>query len=153
MKNLFLVVIFMLGVACSSEGKSEDSEIYQQWSNGKAIVIIIDAEESSDGEHYADWSHYLNEFAEQIKPKFVFHKLAGSPVNVEKINAQPYSTLFFKKGEPAYFYQGAIVEPQVYRFVRLRYSNDDIPEFLQQFSPAEVNVEWDGEGKHFKVFP
>ena len=56
MKNLCLVVVCMLGFACSSEGKSEKPEIYQQWSDGKAIVVIVDANEDSDSEHYADWS-------------------------------------------------------------------------------------------------
>lgn len=161
MKNLCLVVICMLGFACSPEGKSENPEIYRQWSDGKAIVVIINADENSDSEHYADWSHYLNEFAEQAGPEFVFHKLAAqaggksweSPVKLEKMNAQPYSILFFKKGEPAYFYQGAIVESQVYRFVRLRYSNDDIPEFLHQFSPEEITVTWDTKAKVFNVSP
>ena len=157
MKNLCLVVGCMLGFACSSEGKSEKPEIYQQWSDGKAIVVIVDANEDSDSEHYADWSHYLNEFAEQAGPEFVFHKLAAqageSPVNLEKLKAQPYSILFFKQDEPAYFYQGAIVEPQVYRFVRLRYSNADIPEFLHQFSPEEITVTWDAKAKVFNVSP
>lgn len=157
MKNLCLVVICMLGFACASEGKSEKPEIYRQWSDGKAIVIIIDADENSDSELYADWSHYLNEFAEQVGPEFVFHKLAAkageSPVDLEKLKAQPYSMLFFKKGEPAYFYQGAIVESQVYRFVRLRYANDDIPAFLHQFSPEEITVTWDTKEKVFNVSP
>ncbi len=48
-----------------------------------------------------------------------------------------------KQGKPSYFYKGAIVEPQVYKFIKLTYLGKEIkPKYLKQFSPKQVNVEF-----------
>lgn len=51
--------------------------------------------------------------------------------------------IFMKKGKPSYFYSGPIVEPQVYKFVKLTYLGKPIkPKYLNQFSPEEVKIEF-----------
>ncbi len=153
MKYLYLVLLCLINLACASEGNSEKPEIHQQWANDMAIAVIVNIDGNSTSEQYADWSHYLNEFAQEVGSEFVFYKLREINVKFKTIKPEPYSILFFKKGQPAYFYQGAITEPQVYQFIRLRYSNEDIPGFLHQFSPTQVSAAWDDTSKAFVVTP
>ncbi len=144
LNNNFKNIIFLLLLFVSSAVHAEH-EFVKELETGKTVVFIINADEKSKSEQYADWSHYLNEFSSEVADSFVFHKISG--VELKKIikNAnnfkENYSMLFMKKGKPSYFYSGPILEPQVYKFVKLKYLNKPIkPKYLNQFSPDEVKI-------------
>ena len=115
--------------------------------SGKSVVLIINANEKSKSEQYADWSHYLNEFSSKVGKDYTFHKLSADKLKNIILNGEKfkenYSMIFMKKGKPSYFYSGPIVEPQVYKFVQLSYSGKPIkPKYLNQFSPEKVNIKF-----------
>lgn len=142
LKNVFTLALILI-----SSSVFADHEFVKELESGKSVVLIINADEKSKSEQYADWSHYLNEFSSKVAKEYVFHKMSGSKLKKIILNGEKfkenYSMLFMKKGKPSYFYSGPIVEPQVYKFVQLTYSGKSIkPKYLNQFSPEEVNIEF-----------
>ncbi|MCW8987133.1 MAG: hypothetical protein OQK75_05615 [Gammaproteobacteria bacterium] len=142
LKNIFvfLLVIFSSSIYADYDFK-DDLE------SGKAVVLIINANENSKSEQYADWSHYLNEFSSGAGKNYTFHKLSADKLRRTILNGEKfkekYSMIFMKKGKPSYFYSGPIVEPQVYKFVHLTFSGKPIqPKYLNQFSPEIVTIEF-----------
>ena len=136
----FLLFFFSL-TACA------DNTFEKELASGKSIVLIINADLKSKSEQYADWSHYLNQFSSNVGKDFVFHHISKNMINELVKNGdrfnKSYSMIFIKKGKPSYFYEGPIVEPQVYKYVKLSYSGKPIkPKYLNQFSPDKVNVEF-----------
>lgn len=110
-----------------------------------SIFLIINSEGDSESEQYADWSHYLNQFASEAGKSFVFHKVTTD--DLKKFVHDPnkytndFSMIFLKNGKPTFFYNGPILEPQVYKFVELTYLGKPIkPEYLTQFAPQEVII-------------
>ena len=110
--------------------------------NGKAVVLIINSKENQESEQYADWSYYLNDFANTAGNDYVFHKLNTTSlmnlIESAKSFTQAYSMIFMKQGKNAYFYNGPIVESQVYEYVQLNYSGQTVPKHLHQFAPETV---------------
>jgi len=142
LKAIFTFLFIVISVPVFADHKFK-----KELEAGKAVVLIINALEKSKSEQYADWSHYLNEFSSKVGKNYVFHKVSTEKLNKIIVNAdkftKSYSMIFMKKGKPQYFYSGPIVEPQVYKFVQLSFSDKPIkPKYLNQFSPEEVNVEF-----------
>lgn len=146
LNNNLKKIIFILFIVASSFVQA-DNEYIKELEAGKSVVLIINADESSKSEQYADWSHYLNAFTSDVGNSYVFHKVSTRKLKNIILNSEnfreDYSMLFMKKGMPSFFYGGPIVEPQVYQFVKLTYLGKPIkPEYLKQFSPEEVNIEF-----------
>ena len=142
LKNVFSFILILI-----SSSVFADHEFVKDIESGKSVVLIINATEKSKSEQYADWSHYLNEFSSKVGNSYVFHKISDSKLKKVILNGEKfsenYSMIFMKKGKPSYFYSGPIVEPQVYKFVRLTYLDKPIkPKYLNQFSPEEVKIEF-----------
>lgn len=141
-RNTFTFVLVLI-----SSSVFADHEFIEDLELGKSVVLIINADEKSKSEQYADWSHYLNEFSSEVGNNYVYHKISTTKLNEIILNGEKfkenYSMIFMKKGKPSYFYSGPIVEPQVYKFVKLTYLGKPIkPKYLNQFSPEEVKIEF-----------
>ncbi len=142
LKNVFALALILI-----SSSVFADHKFVKDLESGKSVVLIINADEKSKSEQYADWSHYLNEFTSEVGNNYVFHKVSTGKLKKIILNSERfkenYSMLFMKKGMPSYFYSGPIVEPQVYKFVQLSYLGKPIkPKYLNQFSPEEVKIEF-----------
>lgn len=141
-KNIFVFLLILISFSVYADhGFKKDLD------SGKSVVLIINANEKSKSEQYADWSHYLNEFSSKVANNYVFHKLSTDKLKNIILDSEKfkenYSMIFMKKGKPSYFYSGPIVEPQVYKFVQLSYSGKPIkPEYLKQFAPEEIKLEF-----------
>lgn len=142
LKNVFTLVLILI-----SSSVFADHEFVKDLESGKSVVLIINADEKSKSEQYADWSHYLNEFSSEAGNNYVFHKISTAKLNKIILNGEKfkenYSMIFMRKGKPSYFYSGPIVEPQVYKFVQLSYLGKPIkPKYLNQFSPEEIELKF-----------
>lgn len=141
LKNIFVFILIL-----TSSSIFADYKIKKELESGKSVVLIINADEKSESEQYADWSHYLNEFSSEVGNNYFFHKISTAKLNKIILKGEKfkenYSMVFMKKGKPSYFYSGPILEPQVYKFVKLTYLGKPIkPKYLNQFSPKEVKIE------------
>jgi len=141
--NIFAVCILTsVSMPVLSDHKFKD-----ELDSGKVVVFIINMPKRSESELYADWSHYLNQFSSEVGKEYVFHQVSKNKLkdliqDSEKYS-KAYSMIFMKKDKSSYFYNGPIVESQVYQFVRLAYQGKPIePEYLNQFSPQEVNIKF-----------
>ena len=124
-----------------------DQNLKNELDAGKAIVLVINAIAEPETEQYADWSHYLNQFSSKAGETFVFHKTTTRKLKDQIYGAEKFSTnhsmIFMKKGKPSYFYNGPIVEPQVYQFVYLTYQEKPVkPEYLKQFAPQVITIKF-----------
>lgn len=141
--NIHIWLIILLLTITSAEAGIKD-KICFAYRSGKEIVLIINAKLSTEDEQYADWSYYLNDFSTHNGKNYSFFKIDLVALGVIVDNAlqfnNDYSTLFIKKGKDSLFYKGPIVEPQVYKYVHLKYSEKQIPGYLKQFAPDVVNV-------------
>jgi len=140
----FFAVFISLGL---SSDILADHQFKQELDAGKAVVLIINAAENSKSELYADWSYNLNQFSSEVGDAYVFHKISKNKLNKLIYDSTKYSNsysmFFMKKGHPSYFYDGPIVESQVYKFMNLTYQGKPIkPDYLTQFSPDEVVVKF-----------
>jgi len=51
--------------------------------------------------------------------------------------------IFMKNGKPDYFYEGPVIEPQIYRFIELTYEGKPVkPEYLLQYAPDKVSIKF-----------
>jgi len=130
-----------------SQNAFADINLEKELASGVGVVLVINANENDKSEQYADWSHYLNQFSKDVGKNYIFHKI--SSVQLDKIIAnkkeyhEEYSMIFLKKNMPSYFNKGAILEPQVYEFIRLLYAGKPIkPDHLNQFSPVEIKIKF-----------
>ena len=141
-KYIVAILLYIVSISCSAK-----NDVIRELNAGKAVVLIINAKVDNKSEQYADWAHYLNQFSSNVGTDYVFHKLSIDKLNKLIVNADQYSKnysiIFMKEGKPSFFYNGAIVEPQVYKFIQLTYLGKEIkPKYLKQFSPKQVNVEF-----------
>lgn len=144
------ILVACLSVSCAVA--AVDSPVYEAWSSGRAIVIVINADQTSHSEQYADWSYYLNAFAEEGGDAYLFSHLEETDViDMPEQMQTPYALLFFKKGKPSYLSSAPILEPQVYDFVHAVYSGGVVEPHLHQFAPSEVDVVWRAADSKFFV--
>lgn len=144
LSKLLIIVSALFTFGCS-ENVLAEFDLKKELASGVAVVLIINANEDANSEQYADWSHYLNQFSIKVGNKYIFHKVSSKGLNKlivsQKEFYEEYSMIFIKKGQPTYFNQGAILEPQVYEFVKLSYAGKPIePKYLEQFSPKKLNI-------------
>ncbi|PCM42870.1 hypothetical protein [Marinobacter sp. ANT_B65] len=136
--------------ACASAGTSSQS-MAEAWVSGKAIVVTLNPNPGNTDEAYGDFAYYLNDFAASAGDNWAFftqNSQAATPALPIELNvaATPRSVLFVKQGAPhGYLYPGPILEPQVYDFVQRQFEGRDIPDYLYQFSPDEVQVKWEDQ--------
>lgn len=141
-RNIFILLLTIISFSVYA-----DHEFKKDLDSGKSVVLIINANEKSKSEQYADWSHYLNEFSSGAGKDYVFYKLSSDKLKDVILNGEKfkesYSMIFMNKGNSSYFYSGPILEPQVYKFVHLSYSGKPIkPKHLSQFAPEKVNIKF-----------
>ncbi|VAW63242.1 hypothetical protein MNBD_GAMMA10-1658 [hydrothermal vent metagenome] len=147
LKKILLNLFSSFLCLCNSLPVLSCNQYAKELNAGKAVVFIINSIESTQDEQYADWSHYLNQFSTDNTRTYTFHKISKDKLsqvihNSDKFNT-PYSMIFMKNDRPSYFYEGPVIEPQVYRFIALTYKGEPIkPEYLTQFSPDEVSVKF-----------
>lgn len=133
--------------ACASANSSSQS-MSEAWASGKAIVVALNSSPEQADETYGDFAYYLNDFAATAGDNWAFFTLNTQdpspelPIELHQA-ATPHSVLFIKQGAAqGYLYPGPVLEPQVYEFVKRQFEGRDIPEYLYQFSPDEVQVKW-----------
>ena len=142
--KLSMVFYVFLSLSCSSSAIA-DINLKKEIASGVAIVLVINANEKDESEQYADWSHYLNQFGKDVGTSYVFHKVSSPQLDKlivgKKEYHEKYSMIFIKKNKPTYFNKGAILEPQIYEYMKLKYEGKTIsPEHLNQFSPSEIKL-------------
>lgn len=145
-RRLFYFLVFFLVSSVQSACANQAVSVQDALRQGKSVVIVINAKEGDQGERYADWSYYVNAFAESVGDGYVFYKLdtaeLGDLMEGAQTHNKAYSMIFMKKGKASYFYSAAVVEPQVYEFIRLSYAGESVPKHLQQFSPEVMVVQF-----------
>lgn len=120
---------------------SIDSNVRQAYNNGKAILLFGYSEKNSETEAYADWAGYLNDFKSRINNEFLIVRV-NSKILPDIFRQQPEISefsLFIKQGAPSYFYEGFIVESQVYTSVEHVYQGVQLTPEDKAFLPLEVS--------------
>ena len=145
-KKYFTIIALTVAILFNHQVFAETA-IQEELNSGKVVVLIINANENKEDEQYADWEYYLNQFSKDVGDKYVFHKISVSQlddlINDSNKYKEEYSMFFIKKDKPVYFYQGAIVESQVYEYIKLVFAGKPVkPEYLLQFSPEIVEVKF-----------
>ncbi len=156
LRSSITLSLALLISACASANTSSQS-MAEAWASGKAIVVILNASPNQTDETYGDFAYYLNDFAASAGDNWAFFTLNTQPPSPElpielHLATTPYSVLFVKQGAPqAYLYPGPILEPQVYEFVQRQFEGRDIPDYLYQFSPDEVQVNWEDQSGLLRI--
>lgn len=112
-------------------------ESQNSYNNGKGILLFSFIEAHRNTEAYADWAEYLNEFKFDSKSEFLIHQIEGQTKVALNIKTDEFS-IFLKEGYPTYFYDGLIVEPQVYTAVYKVYSKQELSGMDKSFLPEEL---------------
>lgn len=81
MSNIYIRNTFAFVLILISFSVFADHEFVEDLESGKSVVLIINADEKSKSEQYADWSHYLNEFSSDVGNNYVFHKISNVKLN------------------------------------------------------------------------
>ena len=153
----FLVSLFMALclLACAQDTnqiqssgellKTLSDKVKMSYEQDKTIVLFAYEDEIENSEAYADWAAYLNDFNEGESKHFDAVRVTYS--DFEK-NMTPFLkateknfTLFLKKDMPVYYYEGLILEPQVYAAVKQVYQKLDLNDEHRAFLPKEVKLE------------
>lgn len=140
MKRLLLLVLF---VATNSLYASEllkpgdiKKEIRTSCHKGVPVILLFmtsaesDAQsEQDDNELYADWSYYLNEGVPVISDKI---KIVQTSVNSgrelfksKQIPKDMFSLVFVPCNKKALYSESAILEPDVYKYMKLYFENKE----------------------------
>lgn len=142
--------------ACAS-ADTATHPLVEAWHAGKAIVITTSPNPDNTDETYGDFAYYLNNFAASAGDHWTFFALdpQASPPKLPiefGFTLTHYSVVFIKQNEAqGYLYPGPILEPQVYDFVQRQFEGRDIPDYLYQFSPDEVQVDFEEENGLLRV--
>lgn len=143
--NIKAISLFTFFIAVFSSNVFAGINLSKELSSDKVVVLVINANEHNKSEQYADWSHYLNQFSRDVGNKYIFHKISSKRLGELIENSgkfeEKYSIIFMQKNKPSYFYKGAILEPQVYEYIKLSFEGKPIePEYLKQFAPQKVKI-------------
>lgn len=139
---LFLVWSGLLALPQSGLASGLLHEIRQELDLGKIVVIYHMSNDELDSEQYADWSTYLNEFASSKDKRYTFHasdKEFDSLLKAKNINAEGDYTLFMKKGDATYYYDGVILESMVYVSVDKMYTRKPMTDMDKIFLPDTID--------------
>lgn len=115
------------------------SETIATYNNGKGILLFKFEESAIDSEAYADWAEYLNEFKSANNSDFLIHEINNQEKAALNIATNEF-TIFLKRGYPSYFYNGYIVEPQVYTAVHKVYTKQELSSMDKSFLPEELCI-------------
>lgn len=147
--HAFLIVFALtIGSACNAQDivknevklpKSLPAEIHQAYESGNPLVLFSFRNEIKESESYADWATYLNDFKENKGAAFLFFRVSPSDLEAIIPKAEEF-TVFIKKGYTAYFYDGLIVEPQVYTSVYKIYSKAQLNRMDKAFLPEKLTA-------------
>ena len=122
------------GNAMPNNLSSESITAYQ---NGKGILLFKFEDSAIDSEAYADWAEYLNEFKSANNSDFLINEINRQEKAALNIETTEF-TIFLKKGYPSYFYDGYIVEPQVYTAVHKVYTEQELSSMDKSFLPEKL---------------
>lgn len=118
---------------------SLSSDIHEAYNSGKPLLLFAYSEKIVDSEAYADWAYYLNDFKQHQGAEFFYAQVdAASFTSIPSDDLTGFS-LFVKKGHSAYWYDGLIVEPQVYMSVFKTLANQALNGMDKAFMPEVVN--------------
>lgn len=147
MKNLKLYLLIFTGtllslVGCATKdinlGSIVLSEEHKQvYESGQPLVLYAYGDETQSSEAYADWAAYLNGFEQSEGQKYFFDRVKNVDFPVIGTNVDEF-TLFIKKGYPVYYYQGFVVEPQVYTAIDNKFSAKELTAVDLAFIPKEL---------------
>jgi hypothetical protein len=125
MKNFISVTTLLFWLSNNSMASTCDvktvEKIEHAFQSNKQVLVLAWSDKDkcgADNEGCGDWSDRLNNFIKNNSKSLEIIKL--SPVNWKRVvdigttKIAPHSELFLKKDHPSYFYEGAIVEDQVY---------------------------------------
>ena len=113
------------------------SETIASYNNGKGVLLFKFEESAIGSEAYADWAEYLNEFKSANKSDLLIHEINNQEKEASNIATNEF-TVFIKRGYPSYFYDGYIVEPQVYTAVHKVYAEQKLSDIDKSFLPEEL---------------
>lgn len=122
MTRILCAIALTLLVAGTALGNGDDGKIQavrDALAAGRPVVLALSSKLPSpdaEGEAYADWAAYLNDFAAAHGNYAV---VAMERVEAEQLLAAPplengYATIFIRSGGAALIYDGPILEPFVY---------------------------------------
>jgi hypothetical protein len=117
--------------------------VRQELKQGKNVVVYHMKNSELDSEQYADWSAYLNDFASSKEKQYAFHSSDKGFDNFLKKNGVDIGgdyTLFMKKGDVTYYYDGVILESMVYMSVDNAYSKKPLTDMDKAFLPEAINI-------------
>ncbi|WLQ17373.1 hypothetical protein O5O45_15785 [Hahella aquimaris] len=140
-KHRLQISLALILTTCLSAGCSTTNAVESNNKNAQIQLFLQDSP-MSESELYADWAAYLNDFkSAEGENLSINHALNASPtLNNINLNGfkEKYSTLFVVSDHACYLYTGPILEPAVYDFIHKISTQQDIPEFLTQFSPEAL---------------
>jgi len=147
-KGILLFLLLLIS-GCTEAGTQPQSAgavldtVRQELEQGKVVVVYHMVNGEQDSEQYADWSAYLNEFASSKGKLYTFHpsdKGFDDFLKKHGADASGSYTVFMKKGDSTYYYDGAIVELMVYTSVDNVYSKKPLTDMDKAFLPEAVNI-------------
>lgn len=142
-KSAILVFITFGILACGSEPEIKNDYSYikhlpakahDAYARGDGILLFSFRKNIQDSEAYADWAEYLNNFNSTSNSDIVIFEASKGFITSLNITSPEFS-IFLKKGQQRYFYDGLIVEPQVYTAVYRKYSGEDLSNIDRSFLP------------------
>jgi len=114
---------------------SLSSDIHNAYNSGRPVLLFAYNEEIVDSEVYADWAYYLNEFKKNQGAEFFYAQVDAASFKSIPSDELTGFTLFVKEGHSAYWYDGLIVEPQVYMSVFKIFANKRLNGMDKAFMP------------------
>jgi hypothetical protein len=99
------------------------TKVLDSLDSGKPVVLIVARTATKadlDGEAYADWSSYLNDFASGNREHFTF--ISVKPAQTRQIFSASapikhgFAVIFLKNDHEAVYYDGMILDPDTYKY-------------------------------------
>jgi len=144
--NIFLWLTLIGNGAQAGSERSLPETINFDLSNGKIVVVYQMLNDDTASEQYADWAYYLNEFAESNTPQYQFYA-ADAALNdrlaENNLAITDSYTLFLKKHEASFYYQGVLVESPTYLAIKTYYAGEELTPMHHAFMPEEVTINLD----------
>jgi len=111
----------------------------------KTILLYAYEDSVENSEAYADWAAYLNDFSEIKSDQLDAVRVSRLDFEQEMISflddTENNFTLFLKKDMPIYYYEGLILEPQVYTAINRVHKTLELNDEHKAFLPTKVKFE------------
>lgn len=147
MKKVQLFILLFVPFLTSASqvgGGFKTSHYLNAYDGGNLVLLYAYNDEVMGSEAFSDWEHYLHDFKKNHIKELVTDRITTVDIvgvdGVVVVSATEF-TLFMKKGFPSYFYEGLIVEPQVYQAVLRSYSNLELRSMDRAFMPKKVSYD------------